>query len=308
MPLSAETLNGIWCFIPTPWNADFSLAVETFRTNIETLCQSPIHGVYTPDTAGEFYELEEPEYRQLVDIAIKTAHAHETPIQIGCHWTNATGAIRRAEYAAQRGADAIRFSFPYWQKLEREDCWRFLGDLVEATDGIPLVHYNHPRSELFDADDYLKIVDRFQSVIGTKLFVDTPIETADILNRVPELSHFVGEPLLNQGIAAGADGMYSWTAITNPAATVEWYDACVSGHWDDAMTYQTAVNRWWTRREREWSVHTSAAYNKLDAAVNPELDCPLHVRPPSPSGTPEEVEWARQWLAENEPFLAPVID
>jgi len=305
MALSADSLHGIWSFIPTPWDEDDSLDEQTLEHDVTALCNSPVHGVYAPDTAGEFYELEHEEFERIVDVVVGTAHDHDTPVQIGCHWTNARGALRRAEYAANRGADAIRFSFPYWQTIEREDCWRFVEDLVAATDGTPLVHYNHPRSEQFDAEDYLYIVDRFPSVVGTKLFVDEPIETADILDRVPELSHFVGEPLLNQGIAAGASGMYSWISITNPEATVDWYEACVEGRWADAMAYQTAVNRWWARRAREWPVHTSAAANKLDAALNPALDCPLRVRPPSPSGTPGDVEWGRQWLAENEPLLAP---
>jgi 4-hydroxy-tetrahydrodipicolinate synthase len=305
MTLTSENLKGIWSFAPTPWDEDDDLDEATLQHDVRVLCESPVQGVYTPDTAGEFYELEFEAFQRLVDIVVETAHDNNTPVQIGCHWTNARGACRRAEYAADVGADALRFSFPYWQTIEREDCWRFLDQLTDVAGGTPLVHYNHPRSEVFDADDYREIVDRFPSVIGTKLFVDEPIETAEIVDRVPELSHFVGEPLLNQGIAAGASGVYSWIAITNPRATVDWYEACIEERWEDAMAYQTAVNRWWARREREWSVHTSAAYNKLDAAVNPDIDCPLRVRPPSPSGSEADVAWAREWLAEHEPLLAP---
>jgi hypothetical protein len=44
---------------------------------------------------------------------------------------------------------------------------------------------------------------------------------------------------------------------------------------------------------------------ELDARVNPNFECPLRVREPYDGGTEADLEWGRQWLAENDPELLP---
>lgn len=305
MALTEDELHGVYAFIPTPWDEQGNVAEDVLRHDLEYLCQTPIHGVYTPDSASEFYELDFDGFCRLVDIVLEVVDETK-PVQVGCHWTNATGAIRRADYASTHGADAIRITFPYWEELTVDEALRFLEQIAAASRPVPIVHYGTAMTApVFDAPAYEQVVERIPEVIGTKLDYHDPLHVTDIVDRVPGLAHFVSEYVFTQGMAAGAQGAYSWLATTNPGFAVEWYDACVAGDWERAVEIQRAVLRWSVQRLDHWGYSSTAARTKLDARMNPNFDCPLRVREPFDGPTESDLTWGRDWLESNEPALLP---
>jgi dihydrodipicolinate synthase/N-acetylneuraminate lyase len=97
--------------------------------------------------------------------------------------------------------------------------------------------------------------------------------------------------------------MYAWLAAINPRLSVEWYEACVRGDWDRAMEIQTMVNRFRYTTIETWGYQHPATIHKLNARLNPNIGCPLRVRPPYESGTEEDLRWARQWVSQEMPEL-----
>lgn len=303
MVLTGPDLAGIYSFVPTPWTADGTLDEAILRHDLEYLCDTALHGVYTPDGAGEFYELEFDEFRRLVDIVLDVVDGRK-PVQIGCHWTNAAGAVRRAEYASSHGADAIRVTVPYWEELSVDEAIDFLAEVGAASHPTPVVHYGTAATApVFDAGAYSRVVEEVPEVIGTKLDYHDPLQVIEIVDRVPDLTHFVSEYVFTDGLAAGAEGCYSWLAATNPDLAVDWYTACNDGDWDRAVEIQTMILRWSARRLDRWGFASTAARTKLDAGLNPNLECPLRVRRPFDQGTDADLEWGRRWLQENEPEI-----
>ena len=304
--LTAETLRGVYCFVPVPWDENYDLDEEVLRHDLAYLCGTGITGLYTHDTSGEFYAFDFEEFCRFVDIVTDVVKPTGLPFQIGCTWIDTRGALRRAEYAAEQGADAVRFAFPFWQGLTTEECLRFMEDLAAACGPVPLVHYNNPCSKVvFGVREYRQAVKRVPTLIGTKIpgTIDDPITVANFIAKVPELSHFVGEYVLTPSMAIGAHGICSFLAATNPRLTMEWYEACVQGNWTQAMEIQTMVIRWKINVKMRWSCTSDAAVNKLDAIVNPNIHCNVRVRPPYTSGTMEDVEFARHWAADNMPEM-----
>jgi dihydrodipicolinate synthase/N-acetylneuraminate lyase len=294
----------MYSFVPTPWTEDGTVDHDVLQRDVSYLASTPVHGLYTPDTSGEFFELEFDAFCDVVDTVLDAAG--ETPVQIGCHWTNADGALDRASYAASAGADAIRFSFPYWEPPDVDESIAFVESLASAAGDTPLVHYNVSRSgTVFGVDEYRRLVDHVPTLVGTKLDLHDTTAIARIVRRVDDLSHFVSEYTFAQGIAAGAEGCYSWLATTNPALAVEWYDASSSGDWDRAMAIQRQVDRWSVERLDRWDFASTAARTKLDARLNPNIECPLRVRAPFESGPVTDLEWAQEWAADHWPELIP---
>ena len=156
---------------------------------------------------------------------------------------------------------------------------------------------------MFEADDYKRLKDRVPSLIGTKLTRGDPLWFAGVCEKVPNLSHFTGEYTFVPDCAGGAKGIYSWLAVTNPRLTLAWYDACRRGDWNHAMSIQVLVNRYKLQIKSQWHGQSDAAVNKTDAALNPNISFSLQVRAPYSSGTPEDVERARQWAQEHFPDL-----
>ena len=73
VPLTAETLKGVWGFVPTPWDEADRLDEQVLRHDVAYLCQVGLEGLYTTGSSGEFYALDEPEFRLLVRAALAEA-------------------------------------------------------------------------------------------------------------------------------------------------------------------------------------------------------------------------------------------
>lgn len=301
MVLTRDSLEGVYAFIPMPWDDQEQLDEATLRHDVSYLAGSAVDGVYGLDSTGEFYTIELPEYRRAVDIMVEASG--ETPLQVNCTWPNRTGALERASYAGQQGVDAVRFAFPFWESVTVDEAIEFMEELAEAADPAPLVHYNIPRAKLvFGLDEYRRVVDRVPELIGTKLSIGER-ETIELLAELPELNHFVGENHFTAMMAAGASGGYTWLGTMNPRVMAEWYRACTSGDWNRAIEIQQLAWKYGRMRIDEFDVHTDAAYNKIDAAVNPNIDCGVGVRGPYRSASPDDVETAATWAAEHTPEL-----
>lgn len=300
MVLTRETLSGTYAFVPMPWDDDGAINEATLRHDVDYLAGTEIDGLFVFDSTGEFFTVELEEYRNIVDVVLDSAG--ETPVQVNCAWPNQEGALERAAYAGSQGADAVRFTFPFWETVTVEEALDFAEAVADAAAPAPLVHYNIPRAKfVFGATEYQRLVERVPEVIGTKLATDER-EIIQILAEVPELKHFVGEHHFAPMMAAGASGSYSWLGTMNPRLMSEWYRACASGDWERGMEIQQMVWEYGRMRFDSFDdVHTDAGYNKIDVAVNPNIDCSVNVREPYRSGTVEDVETARRWAEENAP-------
>ena len=304
MMLTAETLKGVWALVTSPWDEDGRFDEATFRHDVSYQCGSGVHGLYTGGSSGEFFTMEFDEFRAQTDIFLDEVGKTGMPHQVGITATDTRGAIRRAEYAIANGAMALQVALPYFMTLKPDDILRFFEDLARACGDTPLIHYNSGYTKtVLNADDYIRLIDRTPTLIGTKLTKGDPLWLATICERAPQISHFTGEYTFVADFAAGARGIYSWLAVTNPRLAVEWYEACVGGDWARAIAIQQLVIRYKIHVKLRWHGQSDAGGNKADAAINPNIRCHPRVRPPYASCTSEDLAHARQWAAENFPEL-----
>jgi len=302
--LTADTLKGVWALVTTPWDEKFRFDEQTFRHDVAYQSRTGVHGLYTTGSSGEFFALELEEFQRLVDIFMEEVTRAGMSSQIGCSWHDTRGALRRVEYAVERGVDAVQIVFPYYIALSMEEAMQFMADVARAAGPTPLVHYNTAHAKLtLEADDYRRLKDRVPTLIGTKLPRGEPLWFATVCEKVPELSHFSGEYTFVADFAGGARGIYSWLAVTNPRLTLEWYDACARGDYNRAMSIQALVNRYKIHVKLSWRGRSDGAANKADAAVNPNIGCNVRVRPPYVSCAEQDVECAREWAEKNFPEL-----
>ena len=296
MVLTKEDLIGPYGFIPMPWDEDGQLQEAVLRHDVATLSQTDLAGLYAFDSTGEFFTVELAEFKRAVDVILDAA---EIPVQINSAWVNQQGAIDRAAYASAQGADGIRFTFPFWEEVTVDEAIEFAKRIETAADPAPLIHYNIPRAKrLFGAAEYARLVKEVPGVIGTKLALDERA-TMEVLQDVPELQHFVGEHHFVAMMAAGGDGGYTWLGTMNPELMVEWYESIINDQWARAMEIQTMVWDYRKMTYEEFDVHTDAGYNKIDAALNPDLETGIAVRSPYSSGSAADLTVAREWIAEH---------
>jgi dihydrodipicolinate synthase/N-acetylneuraminate lyase len=266
-------------------------------------------GIYTTSSSGEVFALRIEEHHRLTAAVLEEAGHHGVPVQIGCAGAGAGVIVEQAEFAAERDAAAIQVMLPYGGRLTWDETVRFFEDLARACGATPLVHYNsrHAGTKL-EPDDYRRLKDRVPTLIGTKLPGADPVWFATVCQTASDLSHFTGEYSLAADFAAGARGMYSWLAVTNPRLAVRWVEACRRGNWNEAMRIQRLVIAYKVHVKRYWRGTSEAAINKADAMLNPNLRCGLAVRPPYTPCSAQDLEAARIWAERHFPELMEGIE
>ncbi len=230
MPLTSETLKGMWAGMPVPWNEQDHLDEEALRENVRRVCQMGAHGVYTHGTTGEFYAQTPGEWRRVAQITVQECQQSRTPTQVGCTalWTGEV--IRRAEFAQEIGADGIQIAFPFWFPLTDAEAVDFLKDVTREAPGMPIILYNTGRSKKPLTDDLLKrLLDQEIPLIGCK-GVRSEEEITAFLALAPQLKIFTGEPNLAAWWNAGVRGSYSSLVYACPRLMLRYYRLCEEGN------------------------------------------------------------------------------
>lgn len=310
--LTAESLRGIWAAVPVSWCKDYTLDEESFRSNIRRLCTANVHGVYTTGSTGEFYALDWPEFRQLVDIMAEEMSGCAIAFQIGCNGDDTRDMLRQMEYAAERGAAGVQFVLPYWMVLTDQEVTHFFGEIAAAFPELPLVHYNNPGAKRFlIGEDYRRLLDVAPNLIGVKFSAAGSHfgELQDAVQITPSLSYFVVEDLLVSAMQLGARGSYSSVVLANPRFMLEMFAAAEAGKWAEALKMQLYLARF--RRELEGAVTSlglggiDPVYDKGFAVASGFLGGHQRTRPPYIGWTDDGLAQVRAWLMHNYPdFIA----
>lgn len=242
--LTSENLRGIWAGVPTPWDDEGRLDVETLSENVDRLCGVGVHGVYTTGTSGEVYAVSDAEFPRLVKAFVQGVEDTGVPVQIGISAPDTRGCIRRAEIAVEHGVDAVQAALPYWMPLNESEIVQFFVDLSKAAPGAPIVHYNTTKGKnRLTSAHYRRIMDATPSLIGTKQETNDMEEILEICFGAPGLAHFGNDWVLVPSILLGLKGSYSVLINVNPRLILDWYSMCERGEWGPAMEIQTKIYR-----------------------------------------------------------------
>jgi dihydrodipicolinate synthase/N-acetylneuraminate lyase len=303
MPLTSETLKGMWAGLPVPWDAQDQIDEQALVENVRRVCRAGVHGTYTHGTTGEFYAQTAEEWRRVVDATVVEGKQWGTPIQVGCTALWTADVIRRVAYAQKVGADGVQIAFPFWLHVTDAQAVRFLHDVSSSVPGMPIIIYNTERSKKPLTVDLLKrLMDAQVPVIGCK-GVRSPEELQALREVAPPVQFFVGEPDLADYWKYGARGVYSSFVYACPRFMLRYFRLCEGGS-AEAQTIGSSLQRFMS----EYAVPRSqkgmydTAFDRTFATVTGFLTGSLlRSRPPYDSATQQDVDDCREWLARNLP-------
>ncbi len=241
--LTKDKLKGLWVSVPTEWDEKGNFDEKTFRKEVALLIEVGAHGLYTTGSTGEYYALDWEEWKQVQDAFLAETCGRIT-VQVGANWFNTRDTIKRVRYARDIGADAVQICFPGWMVARQEDYDQFLVDVYEAVPDISLIHYNVLRTKkLFFADDYLRVLPRVPTLLGTKAGVPFD-KLLGLLVRVPQLKHFVGETSFALAAQLGCEGIYASWFFMNPQFFKDYYQMCADGRFAEAVATTKRLAQW----------------------------------------------------------------
>jgi trans-o-hydroxybenzylidenepyruvate hydratase-aldolase len=174
--LKPSDMRGLYAIIPTPakagadrWDAvDTVDLIETERV-INRLIEDGVHGLIVLGTTGECATITGQEYEAFVDCVLATVKKR-IPTFVGTTALGTHEVVRRARFAATRGADGILLGLPMWQPLTVDMAVEYYRSISEAFPRLALMVYGNGRAFrfAFPPEFWKRVVDAAPTLVAAK--------------------------------------------------------------------------------------------------------------------------------------------
>ncbi|MGW1608615.1 5-dehydro-4-deoxyglucarate dehydratase [Streptomyces sp. NPDC002285] len=155
--------HGVLSFPLTSFREDGSLDPDGFRAHVAAQAATEPGAVFPACGTGEFFSLDEDEYRQVVSIAVEETGGRVPVVAgIGYGWAQAA---RFARIAEEAGADAL-LVLPHYLVAAPQDGLVAQLERIAARTRLPLIAYQ--RGQVAFTADSLRRIARIPNVIGLK--------------------------------------------------------------------------------------------------------------------------------------------
>lgn len=226
------SFHGIIGYTITPFSpCGEQLDLPALGQSIERLIKSGVHSIASLGSTGEGAYLSDTEWQQVARHSLECIDKRVPSIVSVSDLTTA-GAVRRARYAQQHGADAVMvLPCAYWKLSEAEiiQHYRSIGAAID----LPIMLYNNPATSGTDmpVELILRIVGEIDNVTMVK-------ESTGDIQRMHKLQ-VLGEgqvpfyngcnPLALEAFVAGASGWCTAAANLIPELNLSLYHAVAAG-------------------------------------------------------------------------------
>lgn len=236
MPNPVE-LKGIISPLITPFLADAkTVNVESVVALVEHQVQLGVHALFVAGTTGESMSLDDEQWRRLLQ-AVTATVAGRIPVIVGVSMPSTAGAVRRAGWAAELGANYVTATIPYYFLPSQQDIVRHYRSIEDATP-LPLVVYNIPHLTKVSIAlaTYLELA-RSPRMVALKdssgdITALRRLKWALAERGREDIRLFMGTDLMIDAIVVmGAHGVVPSLANLAPHVLVGAWDAAVAGDW-----------------------------------------------------------------------------
>ncbi|PYC13237.1 dihydrodipicolinate synthase family protein [Pseudomonas mosselii] len=229
--------HGIIGYTITPFTQDGEqLDLPALGHSIDRLIDGDVHAIAPLGSTGEGAYLSDGEWQQVAQYSLERI-AKRVPSIVSVSDLTTAGAVRRARFAQQHGADAVMvLPAAYWKLSEAEivQHYRTIGAAID----LPIMLYNNPATSGTDmpVELILRIVREVDNVTMVK-------ESTGDIQRMHKLQ-LLGEgqvpfyngcnPLALEAFVAGATGWCTAAANLIPELNLRLYQAVQNGELEQA--------------------------------------------------------------------------
>ena len=225
MDNSSKNMSGVYNIMPTPFNEDETIDIQSLKSVTEFMLSSGLHGITVLGVLGEAHKLTDAE-RDIVLSAVIDVVSGEIPVCVGTSHPSTYGCIATSQRAIDLGASSVMITPP---KLMRpsdaavRDHYMTLADTLDA----PIVIQDHPSSTgvYMSTELLLEMADSESALRNIKLEDEpSPKKVSDLLSQNPAMKIFggLGGIMFLEELRHGAVG--TMTGFAFPNVLVRIYD------------------------------------------------------------------------------------
>ena len=256
--MTPASFHGVFPYLVSPIDASGAVSAEVLSRLCDDLIQAGVHGLTPLGSTGEFAYLSRAQRKRIIEVTVKAAKGR-VPVVGGVAATTIADAVSQAREWEGLGCAGILAILEAYFPITDEGVFTYFQSIAEAV-SIPVVLYTNPNFQRSDLS--LAVIGRLSRIPNIRYIKDASSNTGRLLSII----NLVGERMQVFSASAhipacvmliGGVGWMAGPACCAPRQSVELYNLCRRGAWDEAMTLQ----------RRLWSLNQAFAKYNLAACI-----------------------------------------
>lgn len=242
--------KGIIPPIITPFHEDGTVNYEALAKMSRHLVKNGVHGLFPMGTTGEFYAVDDEEYRKILITVkeavadLKTCYGEPVTIYAGCSHITTRGSVRLCKIAEEVGVDAVSVLTPMFVSQTQEELYQHYKTIAQST-SLPIVMYNNkPKTNVtIQPATAAKLAHEIPNIVAIKDSTGDFTNTEEYLRLTADIRDkfnvLLGrDTLIYAGLCYGASGAIASCANVAPRITADIYDKYIAGDFAGALEAQ----------------------------------------------------------------------
>ncbi|MDO4329758.1 MAG: dihydrodipicolinate synthase family protein [Lachnospiraceae bacterium] len=234
--------------VVTAFDAEGNLDIPANKRVYEHLMKGGVDGLVVMGSTGEFFAMTTQQKKDLIDLAVETVD-HQVKLLIGTSCMTVEDTVELANYAIDKGADAVMIISPYYFTLSDASVEYYYDQVAEQIHG-DIYMYNFPARTGHDISPQvtLNLLRKHKNIVGYKDTVFGMDHTRELLQMVkyefPDfvvLSGFDNNFVYN--VMSGGSGCIGGLSNLYPELFAEWRDAVNDRDMEKVAVLQKKVDK-----------------------------------------------------------------
>ena len=256
--MAYDSFQGVFPYLVSPVDESGAVKRDVLARLCRDLIEAGVHGLAPLGSTGEFAYLDWEQKRAVVETVIEATDGR-VPVVAGVAATTIADAVRQARALEDMSCDGILAIMEAYFPVGEVGTYDYFRSIAEAV-SLPVVLYTNPNFQRSDLT--LPVIERLAEIDNVRYIKDASNNTGhllSIINRVGDrLQVFAASAHIPACVMLiGGVGWMAGPACLVPAQSVELYELCRRGEWDDAMVLQ----------RRLWALNQAFAKYNLAACI-----------------------------------------
>ncbi len=272
--MSGTRFHGVFPYLVSPVLKNGKINTAVLSQLCEDLINSGVHGLTPLGSTGEFAYLNWQQRRQVVETVISVT-ANRVPVIAGVASTTTADAQFQAKEFERMGCHGILAILETYFPVSQEGIYSYFKAIAEAV-SVPVILYTNPNFQRSDLT--IPLIEKLSHIENINYIKDASNNTGrllSIMNLVEDrMQIFAASAHIPACVMLiGGVGWMAGPACVAPKQSVELYDLCCRGNWQEAMQRQRPF----------WRLNQVFAKYNLAACIKGALELQgYRVGPPFP--------------------------
>ena len=242
--MAHDGFRGVFPYLVSPVDERGQVKDAVLTHLVNDLIDAGVHGLTPLGSTGEFAYLNREQRHRIVEVVVQ-ATRRRVPVVAGVAATTIADAVEQTKAYETLGVDGILGILEAYFPIAEDGIVAYFTAMANAT-ALPVVLYTNPQFQRSDLT--LSAIERLAKIDNICYLKDASSDTGRLLSIINAVGDRIRVFSASAHIPAcvmliGGVGWMAGPACVVPRQSVQLYDLCRAGKWEEAMRLQRGLWR-----------------------------------------------------------------